>query len=125
MGCLFCSVPESEIIIAHDLCFARWDKFPVSPGHTLVVPSRHIESIFDAEPDEYQAFWDLIHEVRSFIDDEYAPDGYNIGINDGRSAGQFIRHMHIHIIPRFEGDVESEVGGVRGVIPVGEASAWR
>ena len=117
IGCLFCEIPESEIIVNHDLCFARWDKFPVSPGHLLVIPKRHFVSVFDATPDEFNAFREVLVLAREVIEKEYRPDGYNIGVNDGQTAGQSVFHVHIHVIPRYQGDVENPLGGVRGVIP--------
>jgi len=118
MSCLFCEVPESEIIVNHDLCFARWDKFPVSPGHLLVIPKRHFESVFDATADEFRAFREVLLQAKHVIEKEYKPGGYNIGVNDGQAAGQSVFHVHIHVIPRYKGDVENPLGGVRGVIPI-------
>ena len=117
MSCLFCEVPESEILIDHDLCFARWDKFPVSPGHLLIIPKRHFESMFDASADEFQAFQEVLVQAKQEIEKQYRPDGYNIGVNDGQAAGQSVFHVHIHVIPRYKGDVENPLGGVRGVLP--------
>ena len=117
MSCLFCEIPESEIIVNHDLCCARWDKFPVSPGHLLVIPKRHFVSVFDATVGEFQAFREVLVLAREVIEKEYRPDGYNIGVNDGQTAGQSVFHVHIHVIPRYQGDVENPLGGVRGVIP--------
>lgn len=117
MSCLFCEVPASEIIVDHDLCVARWDKFPVSPGHLLVIPKRHFVSVFDATADEFRAFREVLGEARQVIENEHQPDGYNIGVNDGPAAGQSVFHVHIHVIPRYQGDVDNPLGGVRGVIP--------
>lgn len=117
MTCLFCEVPDVEIVVDHDLCFARWDKFPVSPGHLLIIPKRHIESMFDATADEFRAFWEVLVQTKQVIEKEFCPDGYNIGVNDGQAAGQSVFHVHIHVIPRYKGDVENPLGGVRGVIP--------
>ena len=117
LDCLFCELPDSEILINNDLCLARWDKFPVSPGHLLIIPKRHFESIFDATVEEHQAFWDLIIKGKELIDNEHNPDGFNIGVNDGQAAGQSIFHVHIHMIPRYVGDVEEPLGGVRGIVP--------
>ena len=117
MSCLFCEVPESEILVDHDLCFARWDKFPVSPGHLLIIPKRHFESVFDATADEFKAFHEVLALARQVIKKEFQPHGYNIGVNDGPAAGQSVFHVHIHVIPRYKGDVEHPLGGVRGVIP--------
>ena len=117
MSCLFCEVPESEIIISHELCFARRDKFPVSPGHTLVIPRRHYESVFEATAEEFTAMWEVIGQVKELIENEFQPDGYNVGVNVGKAGGQSVFHVHMHIIPRYEGDVENPLGGVRGVLP--------
>jgi len=117
MTCLFCEIPASEMIIDHDLCFARWDKFPVSPGHLLIIPKRHFESVFDATVEEFRAFRELLIQAKQAIEKEYRPDGYNIGVNDGQAAGQSVFHVHIHVIPRYRGDVENPLGGIRGVMP--------
>ena len=117
MSCLFCEVSESEIIVDHDLCFARWDKFPVSPGHLLIIPKRHFESVFDATTDEFHAFHDVLLQAKQVIEQQHRPDGYNIGINNGQAAGQSVFHVHIHVIPRYKGDVENPLGGIRGIMP--------
>jgi diadenosine tetraphosphate (Ap4A) HIT family hydrolase len=117
MDCLFCDVPKEEIVIDHDLCFARWDKFPVSPGHMLIIPKRHYQSVFDATAAEFTAFREVIGLVKAVIEKVHKPDGYNLGINDGQAAGQSVFHLHIHVIPRYKGDVEHPLGGVRGIIP--------
>lgn len=117
MTCLFCEVPDSEMIVNHDLCFARWDKYPVSPGHLLIIPKRHIESLFETSADEFRAFREVLIKAKHVIEQEYQPDGYNIGVNDGQAAGQSVLHVHIHVIPRYRGDVINPLGGVRGVIP--------
>ena len=117
MSCLFCEVPGEEIIVNHDLCFARWDKFPVSPGHLLVIPKRHFDSLFEATADEFLAFHEVLARARQVIEREHRPDGYNIGVNDGQAAGQSVFHLHIHVIPRYRGDVENPLGGVRGIMP--------
>ena len=83
----------------------------------LVIPYRHFESYFEATAEEKQELWDLVDQAKAVIDKEHNPDGYNIGINIGQHAGQSIMHLHIHIIPRYKGDVENPKGGVRGVIP--------
>ena len=89
----------------------------VSPGHTLVIPRRHVASFFDLTPEEINACMALIAEERKLLDEKFKPDGYNIGVNVGPAAGQSILHVHIHIIPRYQGDVENPQGGVRHVIP--------
>ena len=95
----------------------RFDDFPVNPGHFEVIPKRHAPTIFDTTNEEKLAIFDLINEAKKLIDKKYKPDGYNIGINNGESAGQTVMHLHVHLIPRFKGDVENPRGGIRGIIP--------
>jgi len=95
----------------------------VSPGHTLIVPNRHVATWFEATPEEQQALLEAIAEARRRIEKNHAPDGYNIGINSGEAAGQTVRHLHVHVIPRYAGDVTDPRGGVRWVIP-DKAAYW-
>ena len=114
MSCIFCDYIDSKnIIIENDLAFAVYDQYPVNKGHVLIMPKRHYASYFDAMTDEIMAFNDLINKVKKIIDSELQPDGYNIGINIGEAAGQTIFHLHIHIIPRYSGDVDNHRGGIR------------
>lgn len=113
----FADPSEAEQVLRNALCYARWDKYPVTEGHLLVIPYRPFASYFDATPEERAAIWDLVDAARSFLDERYRPDGYNIGINVGVAAGQTVMHMHVHVIPRREGDTAAPRGGVRGVIP--------
>ena len=114
--CLFCTDPRG-VSIQHELAFSARDSYPTSPGHTLVIPRRHVASFFELTAEEVAACMQLIQEEKSLIDKEFSPDGYNIGVNVGLAAGQSIFHVHIHIIPRYKGDVEKPQGGVRHVIP--------
>ena len=114
--CLFCKDPKG-VSLKHQLAYSARDTYGVSPGHTLVIPNRHVASFFDLTPEEVAACMDLISEEKRRIDEEFHPDGYNIGVNVGPAAGQSIFHVHIHVIPRYEGDVENPQGGVRHVIP--------
>jgi len=114
--CLFCTDPRG-VSIQHELAFSARDSYPASPGHTVVIPRRHVSSFFDLTPEEVAACMGLIKEEKKNIDEEFNPDGYNIGLNVGPAAGQSIFHVHIHIIPRYKGDVENPQGGVRHVIP--------
>jgi len=116
-SCIFCAPEPEEIVLENRLAYARYDKHPVSPGHLLIIPKRHFRSVFEATEPEISALWDLIREARTCLDEDVAPDGYNIGINDGATAGQTIMHLHIHLIPRYKGDMIDPRGGVRGVIP--------
>lgn len=115
--CPFCKVSTSEIVLKNELCFARWDKYPVSDGHVLIIPFRHFSNYFDVTQHEKNAIWSLVDDMKHVIRQENSPDGYNIGINIGRAAGQTIPHLHVHVIPRYEGDMADPRGGVRGVIP--------
>ena len=115
--CLFCKVLVEEVVIDQELCFARWDRYPVSPGHMLVIPKRHYASVFEATTEEFMAIWAVIGRAKKLIELQHRPDGYNIGVNVGEAGGQSVFHVHIHLIPRYERDVENPLGGVRGVIP--------
>jgi len=99
------------------LVFTIRDGFPVSEGHTLVMPRRHVGSFFDATAEELDAIWETVRLVKEELDAELHPDGYNIGVNVGEAAGQTVDHLHVHVIPRYEGDMEDPRGGVRHVIP--------
>jgi diadenosine tetraphosphate (Ap4A) HIT family hydrolase len=114
--CLFCKDAKG-ISLDRELAYSARDSFAVSPGHTLIVPRRHVASFFELTPEEVQACMSLISDEKKLIDAEFQPDGYNIGVNIGAAAGQSIMHVHIHVIPRYEGDVENPQGGVRHVLP--------
>jgi diadenosine tetraphosphate (Ap4A) HIT family hydrolase len=114
--CLFCKDPRG-VSLEQELAYSARDTYAVSPGHTLVIPRRHVASFFDLTSEEVTACMGLIAEERVRLDKEFSPDGYNIGVNVGPAAGQSIFHVHIHIIPRYQGDVENPQGGVRHVIP--------
>ncbi len=114
---VFSEIDQSEWIAGNELAFAIRDGFPVSPGHALVVPHRDVSEWWDATPDEQQAMLELIERVKRRLDAELAPDGYNVGFNAGSAAGQTVPHLHVHVIPRFAGDMADPRGGVRHVIP--------
>jgi diadenosine tetraphosphate (Ap4A) HIT family hydrolase len=99
------------------MAFAIRDAFPVSPGHTLIVPRRLVATWFDASVDERAALVDLLDVVKQQLDAELHPDGYNVGFNAGEAAGQTVAHLHLHVIPRYRGDVEDPRGGIRHVMP--------
>ena len=113
--CPFCT--NRRIVIENELAYAAYDSYPASPGHCLIITHRHVAEYFYATAEEKAAIWALVDEMKSVIDEEYSPDGYNVGVNIGKAAGQSVRHLHIHMIPRYKGDVENPQGGVRGVIP--------
>ena len=118
--CLFCDFPNPErntIIVETELAYARWGNFPASEGHAEVVPKRHVESYFDLTDDELLAIYGLAKQVKEIVDAKYHPDAYNVGVNDGEAAGRTIHHCHIHLIPRYAGDVENPRGGIRHIIP--------
>ncbi len=115
--CIFCHLAPEQIIAENALCIAIRDGFPVSKGHTLIIPRRHVANYFDLTPEEIAAMQALMQKIKSQIDKDFHPDGYNIGINVNAAAGQTIFHVHMHLIPRYTGDVDNPKGGVRGVIP--------
>jgi diadenosine tetraphosphate (Ap4A) HIT family hydrolase len=110
-------LPSDRIISQNPLAVVVRDRYPISRGHTLILPKRHLASFFDATPEEQAALLELIRRVRELLVKEFAPDGFNIGINDGEAAGQTVRHHHVHVIPRYEGDMLDPRGGVRWIFP--------
>lgn len=99
---------------------AQWEPFPVNIGHMKIMPKRHSATIFTFTEEEEHDFWDILWKVKKYLDESLGsnkPDGYNIGINVGESAGQTIEHLHIHVIPRYKGDIENPRGGVRNIKP--------
>ncbi len=115
--CPFCFPAADRIALEDRLTRALWDGFPASPGHMLIVPRRHVATWFDASNDERLALVRTLDEAKALLDARERPAGYNIGINVGRAAGQTVFHLHVHLIPRYDGDVEDPRGGVRHVIP--------
>lgn len=123
--CPFCARATSgEHLAANELAVAFPDGFPVNPGHALVVPRRHVASYFDLTEHEQSALWRLVSQVKQQLDRDREPDGYNVGINAGAAAGQTVWHAHVHLIPRYPGDVEDPRGGVRWVIRA-RAPYWK
>ena len=116
--CPFCnSSPKQTILFENTVCRALFDQFPVSPGHLLVIPKRHVASYFELAFEEQCQLWAAVNHCKALLDACFHPDGYNVGINVNEAAGQSIPHIHIHLIPRYSGDVQNPRGGVRGVIP--------
>ena len=103
--------------MANDLTLAIYDGYPVSPGHTLIIPRRHVASMFEATAEEQAALCELVTKMRETLLAERQPDGFNIGINDGVAAGQTVMHLHIHLIPRYASDTKDPRGGVRWIMP--------
>lgn len=121
--CPFCNLEGDRIIDRNEVGMVVRDAYPISPGHTLVIPVRHIASFFDVTEAEHAGLRYLLLRAKDGLDAEHAPDGYNIGINDGPAAGQTVPHVHIHLIPRFNGDRNDPRGGVRWLIPE-KADYW-
>lgn len=116
--CPFCRLSRQvEIICETATCVAFYDGYPASPGHALIMPKHHVASYFDLTNREREAMNVMLQYVRQKVDERFHPDGYNIGINVNEAAGQSVFHVHIHLIPRYKGDVKTPKGGVRGVIP--------
>jgi ATP adenylyltransferase len=114
--CPFCNL-EREKILETEMSFAIYDGFPVNEGHALIIPKRHTANYFDLSLEEQKDCVELLNRVRGIVQEKYNPAGFNVGININEAAGQTVPHVHIHLIPRYEGDVEEPRGGVRGVIP--------
>jgi diadenosine tetraphosphate (Ap4A) HIT family hydrolase len=117
IDCPFCHLPSDRILEDNAHAAAVADAFPVSPGHTLVIPKRHSAGFFELGLDEITAVYELLCRMKARLDDTLKPAGYNVGINIGEVAGQTVGHVHVHLIPRFPGDVAEPRGGVRNVIP--------
>lgn len=126
-NCFFCKLREGKIvgkakepskyILENELALGRFDDFPVSTGHMEFITKRHVATFFETTENEKLAIFELIDNAKKMLDDKYHPDGYNIGMNCGVCAGQSVMHVHVHLMPRYKGDVENPRGGVRGIIP--------
>ena len=117
-NCFFCtSINNKDYTLENDLAIARFDDFPVNPGHLEIIPKRHIKDWCETTQEEKLAIFKLLEDAKKLIDEKYHPDAYNIGMNLGEDAGQSIMHLHVHLIPRYKNDVENPRGGVRGIIP--------
>lgn len=116
--CVFCNIDKSRIEIENDLALSFKDLYPVTEGHTLVIPKRRVQSFFELSSNEKKAMFELLESQKQDLQnkDKFIT-GFNIGINDGQDAGQTVMHCHIHLIPRRKGDMKDPRGGVRGVIP--------
>jgi diadenosine tetraphosphate (Ap4A) HIT family hydrolase len=121
--CPFCGLDAARIVFSNEYGVVIRDGFPISDGHTLIIPKRHIGSFFELETAERDALLALLDEAKRELDESLRPDGYNIGVNDGPSAGQTIAHLHIHLIPRYIGDRADPRGGVRWIMPE-KADYW-
>ena len=123
-GCPFCSLSKERIYLENNNSLAIFDAYPLSLGHTLIIPKRHCQSYFDLTASELDSSTQLLRRAKQSIDLTHAPSGYNIGINDGPAAGQTVAHCHIHLIPRYHGDQHDPRGGIRWIFP-DKASYWK
>jgi diadenosine tetraphosphate (Ap4A) HIT family hydrolase len=121
--CPFCCLAADRLVLESEFAAVIRDAFPVSPGHTLIIPRRHVASFFEIADTERTDLMSLLAAARADLDREFRPAGYNIGINDGTAAGQTVPHLHIHLIPRYTGDADDPRGGVRWVLP--DKAAYR
>ena len=115
--CPFCEPDKQRIWFDDQIGVVRWDAYPVTQGHTLVVPRQHVASLYELPQETQISLWQLVSEARRRLQDKFSPDGFNIGLNDGEAAGQTVPHVHIHVIPRYNNDVPDPRGGIRWVIP--------
>lgn len=125
--CLFCLRNDASlntIINTNETFYARLDNFPATPGHVEVVPKRHVESFFDLSSTEILDAYTLMQTVEKELTALHGPGGYTIGVNEGKVAGRSIDHLHIHLIPRYEGDVADPRGGIRQVVPNYDPDKW-
>ena len=116
LPCPFCSPKENDIVYHNPLWYARWDDFPTTHGHLLVIPFRHCTGYFDTTPEEQAALPEILFACREILDAEFSPAGYNIVINIGEAADQKVMHCHVHIIPRYPDPADNPPGGIRGII---------
>ena len=121
--CPFCNLPEEQVLARTDMAVAFYDRFPVSRGQVLVIPEDHIGSLLELPEKDLTELWSLVAYIRNQLKVQYQPAGFNIGINEGVAAGQTVAHAHIHIIPRYAGDVADPRGGIRWVVPA-KAKYW-
>jgi diadenosine tetraphosphate (Ap4A) HIT family hydrolase len=113
-ACELCS--RHEVLLENPLAYVRYDSNSLSPGHVLVIPKRHVANFFDMTAEEQSAVLALLREIQKAIQKQHSPDGYNIGVNVGKAGGQSRMHVHMHLIPRYEGDVPDPRGGIRCVL---------
>lgn len=112
--CQLCT-PE-DVILRNEFAYARHDSNALSPGHVLIIPLRHVADYFQMTAQEKSAVHALLDEAQAYVQERHRPDGYNIGVNVGKAAGQSRMHVHVHLIPRYQGDVAEPAGGIRCVL---------
>jgi diadenosine tetraphosphate (Ap4A) HIT family hydrolase len=123
MGCQFCILPESRVWFEQGSVLVFKDAYPISPGHTLIIPKRHVSSLFELNEQERQDLFQALSRAKDLLLSDLNPNGFNIGINDGVAAGQTVLHLHVHLIPRYIGDVADPRGGIRWIFP-DKAKYW-
>ena len=121
--CPFCVLEPHRVLYEDDVVAVYLDGFPVSPGHTVIIPRRHFATLFEATEAEQLALLQALNRAKAILDERHQPDGYNIGVNHGKAGGQSVPHLHIHLIPRYAGDKEDPRGGVRWILPE-KAKYW-
>lgn len=114
-NCLFCDSEQMmpRTVLDGRFWFVIMDNFPVNKGHAMIVLKRHHAEMFDLSWPEWKDLQDILEHAKRYLDEQFDPDGYNIGVNCGQAAGQTVFHLHIHLIPRYKGDVENPRGGIR------------
>ncbi|MCG6657545.1 HIT family protein [Halomonas campisalis] len=122
-NCPFCHPESTRVIARHAHFFVYQDGFPVSPGHTLVIPFRHVGTLAELTQEEQTTLFAAVTEAQKLLDESHRPDGYNIGINQGTAGGQTVPHLHVHVMPRYQGDQPDPRGGVRWIFP-DKADYW-
>ncbi|GEL15276.1 HIT family protein [Pediococcus cellicola] len=120
-NCVFCQKQPKDYVMANNLCVAFWDSHPVSKGHLLIVPRRHVAQIWDVTEAERQALVQLVADAKKHLDKQFKPDGYNVAINSGAAAGQSVFHCHIHLIPRYWNQTTKRLGAIPGQFLVPKA----
>ena len=115
--CPFCQFAAERVVAQSALTLTIRDAFPVSPGHTLIVPKRHFADLFDATSDEIAEIWQALRNATNDLVTQHHPSGFNLGVNIGEAAGQTVMHLHVHLIPRYAGDQPDRRGGIRRIFP--------
>lgn len=123
VDCVFCNLPSQRVWFEVKNVLVFRDAYPISDGHSLIIPKRHVKSIFELNEDEMRDVFLALRKAKNDIYTDLNPDGFNVGINDGVAAGQTVMHLHIHLIPRFLGDMDDPRGGVRWIFP-DKAKYW-
>ena len=125
LECPFCALlsDPASLLVERELASSFFDAFPLNPGHTLVIPRRHVADVWNLKRAELEQMLDVAMETRALVDERFVPDGYNLGVNVGEAAGQTVAHAHLHLIPRYEGDSGDPRGGIRWIFPE-RAAYW-